>query len=32
MDEATGAKIAGFTQIQDLLSGFRAVLAAYAQA
>jgi N-formylglutamate deformylase len=32
MDEATGAKIAGFTQIQDLLSGFRAVLAAYAVA
>lgn len=32
MDQATGAPNAGFTRIQDLLSGFRTVLAAYAVA
>ena len=32
MEQATGSKIAGFTRIQDLLSGFRTVLAAYAVA
>lgn len=30
MNQSTGAKNAGFTRIQDLLSGFRAVVAAYA--
>jgi N-formylglutamate deformylase len=30
MDEATGAKNGGFARIQDLLSGFRAVLAKHA--
>ncbi len=32
MDEATGAKNGGFARIQDLLSGFRAVLVNYAAA
>jgi len=32
MNQATGAKNAGFTRIQTLLSGFRAVLANYAGA
>jgi hypothetical protein len=32
MDQATGARHAGFARIQTALSGFRDVLAAYAQA